>query len=249
MSQNPTRLLQRETEIRQLELTAIQSDRSVLRKSHLILKYAHESAEAFLDAFDTVRQQRGATRGATTDEEQDLLRAMLVMAAAGLDSMLKQVIRDGLGTLVEGDERVQEGLQTFVSRRIRGTPGADESTIDRRFLARILTAKSGREQVTEEYIRHLTGVSLQSVEELRRTVGALGLDPGVIGLPDQDLKTIFGARNRIIHEFDIDFAAARRNRKSRTRDLMVGYTNAILEVAESILAAADRKLVSGEGAV
>jgi hypothetical protein len=39
-------------------------------------------------------------RGMSTDEEQDLLRAMLVTAAPGLDAMTKQLIRDALPKVV-----------------------------------------------------------------------------------------------------------------------------------------------------
>ena len=63
----------------------------------LILKHTHDSASALLKAFNLAREGRGRPRGMTTDEEQDLLRAMVVMAAAGLDAMAKQLIRDGLG--------------------------------------------------------------------------------------------------------------------------------------------------------
>ena len=239
-------VVQRESQIRVVQLDSLQSADDVLRKSHLILKYAHESAVAFVAAFDTVRQQRGASRGATTDEEQDLLRAMLVMAAAGLDSMLKQVIRDGLVTLVEADPSVKVGLQKFVSRRIRARAESDDGAIGHEFLARILTAENHQDQVIEEYVRHLTGASLQSVEELRRTVTALGLPSDVIALPDSDLRIIFADRNRIIHEFDVNFAQLRRNRQSRMRDVMIGYTNALLQVAESVLEAVDQKLALAE---
>lgn len=77
-----------------------------IRKPYLILKYSHESADSFLEAFEVVRKERGASRGATTDEEQDLLRMMIVIAAAGLDSLLKQLIRD---CLPETDSRLLTG--------------------------------------------------------------------------------------------------------------------------------------------
>lgn len=239
-------VVQPESEIRELRLVALETGGDVLRKSHRILKYAHESAEAFVAAFDVVRQQRRAGPGATTDEEQDLLRAMLVMAAAGLDSMLKQVIRDGLRDLLDADANVRQELQKFVSRQIRGPTDSDDGAIGHDFLARILIAEKRQDQVVEEYIRHLTGVSLQSVEELRRTTTALGLPGDVIGLPDNDLRTIFADRNRIIHEFDVDFAQLRRNRRSRQRDVMIGYSNALLQVAERVLEALDQKLAAAQ---
>jgi len=218
-----------------------------LRRSFLIVKYAHESAKAFLEAFNTMRKGRGATRGATTDEEQDLLRAMLVMAAAGLDSMLKQIIRDALEVLIQEDDDVREGLEKFVTRQIRGDADDKTAITGHRFLTRVLIAQSQQDQVIEEYTRHLTGISLQSVEEVRRTARALGVEPAIRDHV-RGLKQIFDSRNRIIHEFDIDFPALRRNRKSRTQGVMIGFTNALLELAEIILTAVDQKLASTDAA-
>jgi len=241
-------VIERQDEIRVLELTTLKSEGDALKKAHLILKYSHDSANAFLEAFDTMRHRRDAIRGATTDEEQDLLRAMLVMAAAGLDSMLKQIVRDTLEVLVQSDDDVREGLEKFVSRQIRGETEDEGLKAGRQFLARVLIAASQQDQVIEEYIRHLTGISLQSLAEVKRTMNALGIAPSDAQVSDQVLSLIFDARNRIIHEFDINFAALRRNRQSRTRNVMVAAANALLEVAEFILSAVDDKLVSAQAA-
>ena len=51
-----------------------------------ILCSTHNAASSFLDIFEATRRTRKA-KGTPTDEEQNLLRAMLVFAGAGLDSM------------------------------------------------------------------------------------------------------------------------------------------------------------------
>ena len=86
---------------------------SQCERSHLILSHAHETAAALLAAFRKVKSPRA---GATTDEEQDLLRAMLVFACAGLDSMLKQLIRDTLPDISAWDEIARGELLKFVER-------------------------------------------------------------------------------------------------------------------------------------
>jgi len=230
-----------------LSIESLQSGSELLRRAHLILKYTHDSVQAFPKAFDVVRRERGAARGATTDEEQDLLRAMVVMAAAGLDSMLKQLIRDALEVLIEHDEAVLKGLETFVARRIRGDADEEHALAGYKFLAHILVGESPQQQVIEEYITHLTGVSLQSVREIRRTVEALGLDQAVVSFTDADLGVIFDARNKIIHELDINFGQARRNRENRSRDYMIAYANVLLAIAETILREVDRKLADFVG--
>ena len=53
--------------------------------AYLILARCHTTPLAhFLNIFQTTKAARNA-RGAATDEEQDLLRAMLGFASAGLD--------------------------------------------------------------------------------------------------------------------------------------------------------------------
>lgn len=217
-------------------------NRKETRRAFLILRYAHASAKAFLDAFNRVRQHRGAVAGATRDVEQDLLRGMVVMAGAGLDSMLKQLIRDCLQTLAACDEGVREGLEKFVARQLRSEAGESQSAGASRFLARVLTAADTRDQVIEEYVQFLTGASLQSADEVMRAAGALGLKPVALGIDPDVLRPIFGVRNKIIHELDIDFEAARRNRAHRTIGTMTEHANTLLQTAESILVAAGEKL-------
>lgn len=65
------------------------------------LDLAHESANEALQAMHSLREQRfkamKATRGGrTSDQDQDLLRAMLVFASAGADAAMKSLIRDAL---------------------------------------------------------------------------------------------------------------------------------------------------------
>src|SRR5690242_2085324 len=89
-------------------------------KARLIFEHAQASHDAFGKAFEILKRERGGKRGMTTDEEQDILRASVVFAAAGLDAVAKQLIRDAVPVLLDSDPKVLEGLETFVSRRIRG---------------------------------------------------------------------------------------------------------------------------------
>ena len=66
----------------------------------LIYEYSVESANALWAAYDLARLNRGKPRGITTDQEQDILRAMLIAAASGLDASIKQLIRDCLQALL-----------------------------------------------------------------------------------------------------------------------------------------------------
>ena len=202
----------------------VTTDKEQLAKAFSILKYAHESASAILKAFDQVRQSARHS-GAPSTEDQDLLRAMLVMAAAGLDSILKQIIRDAIGDLAKSDTKVIEGLQTFVSRKLKDDLESGGGKRSREFI--------------EEYISDLTAGSLQSAGEITKIGNALGITD--VTMP-RDLQEIFKIRNEIIHELDIDFDHRSRNRRPRSRSSMVHHSNAILKTAEDILGAINRKL-------
>lgn len=213
-------------------------------KAAVILEVSHESADALLKAFELAQSGRGAPRGMTTDEEQDLLRAMLVMAAAGLDSMLKRLIRDCMPSLVKANSQVRDGLEKFVARSIRGDAETLEPLAGARFLGRVLAAESQQGQVIEEYIRDLTGASLQSAPELMRTVQALGLSKTRVD--PARFKAIFSVRNEIIHELDINLEDERRKRNLRRREQMMTDTNALLEIGEQVLAEVDEILSAVE---
>jgi hypothetical protein len=134
--------------------------------SSLILRHAYESSGALLKAYGLARQQRGGRRGMTTDQEQDLLRAMLVMATAGLDAMSKQLIRDALPDLLKKSERALNTFEKFIARRLTSDQDASEKSAANRFLARVLSRPSPQAQLTEEYVQDLTRGSLQSTEAL-----------------------------------------------------------------------------------
>lgn len=216
-------------------------------KARTILRHAHEAAEGFADSFSAVRRHRSAGAGATTDEEQDPMRACLVFAAAGLDATVKQLIRDSMPRLVLIDVSVKEGLEKFVAKQLRGNLDDSEAASGRKFLAKILTAQSQLDELIEQYILYLTGSSLQSPDELYRAAQALGIDPNEAGINSNPLKPIFHVRNKIIHELDINLDFPNRNRESRNRRNMIGHANTLLNVGFKMVAAVEAKLIRQAG--
>lgn len=207
--------------------------------SSLILRHAYESADALLKAYDLARQQRGGRRGMTTDQEQDLLRAMLVMAAAGLDAMSKQLIRDALPKLLERNDKALNTFEKFIARRLGNDLDVSEKASANKFLARVLSRPSPQTQLIEEYIQDLTRGSLQSTEALFQIAAALGIDPPKAGIEPNTLTPIFHTRNSIIHELDINLAAPRRNRHVRRQTTMIRGTNLLLRLSAKILELVD----------
>jgi len=222
-----------------------------LKQAFLILKYARESSESFFQTFKTSR--KGKKRGTTSDEEQDLLRAMVVFAAAGLDSLLKQIVKDALPKILKQNAAAQMELQKYTQRALRGrsrTIGSEEDEgddwleIDKKFLAEILIADSPRDAVIERLVGSLIGESLQSTKQIFKVIRCLGLDEKSleIGKNKGDLDKIFRTRNQIIHEMDIDFSQPRRNRFTRSQTIMTNNVKALLELGAKLLSTVDTQL-------
>lgn len=100
-----------------------QPQRDPCQDAYVILCNAHDAVRSFLDTFETVRKTRSA-KGMSTDEEQDLLRAMVLFAGAGLDSMVKQLIRDALPAIIERDEGATLQFKDYIEKRLRESEGS-----------------------------------------------------------------------------------------------------------------------------
>jgi hypothetical protein len=226
------------------QLRAIDSrcDSPLCKSAGRILEAAHDSAGALLKAFDLARTQRGRSAGMSTDQEQDLLRAMLVMAAAGLDGMVKQLIRDALPSLLERDSKAQTSFEVFVERQFRPDIEGVAPPATPKYLARLLSRPEPHKVLIDDYIRKLTDGSLQSSQSLYLVVGALGLWPPEVDVDERALTPIFSVRNKIIHELDINLKATRRTRNVRGMDKMIEQTDRLLMVGEKILKGVNGKL-------
>lgn len=210
--------------------------RAMLNNAYTIICNTHDACLSFLDVFETGRQVRNA-KGAPTNEEQDLLRAMLVFATSGLDSMIKQLIRDTLPTVVERDEGARTVVTTYIERMIRR---GDQT--DTKLLATALLARNPRDVFIDRVIADLTSGSLQSKDELLRIAACFNIPSDRLVTNHSSLSDIFTARNQVIHEMDIDFTQPRRNRRPRTKETMVKYTNEILTIASLFLGEVDERM-------
>ena len=198
---------------------------SACQPAHAILEGASESASSFEHIFQAGLDSSG-------DEDQDLLRAMLLFSSAGLDSMVKQLARDALPIVIELNAGAREQFRIFVERQLRN----DQD----RFALLSAAIVGDKEELQHVLISDLTAKSLQSVEELSRT--AAYFDIATIDLiPDPNaLRDVFIARNQIAHEMDVDSSTA----EQRHRDFaaMRSYTEEIFTVACRYLSLVDSRL-------
>ncbi len=215
--------------------------------SYLILKYAHDTAESLLDTFVQVRTARRA-KGTPRDEEQDLLRAMVVFAGAGIDSMTKQLVQDALPEMVERLPEIRKRIERLGLRHLRRSGGDSEGddtaprTISSKLLIKLLLAESTRAGMVELLVEDLTAKSLQSVDQLYNVVEYLGLSPSSLGVMKDDLQEVFHRRNQVIHEMDIDFKQKNRNRYPRRKEDMISLTRTLLEASNNILNSVAKQL-------
>jgi len=157
------------------------------------LQSAYTSVESMLTFLKAARRARGAKQGTNSDSEVDLLRAAIVFAGAGLDSALKQLIRDALPTLVQVSPDARSGLERF----------AERVATDPKRSAQALLAPSSRSFVLNAYVFELTGSSLQSVEQVKAVASALGVNDRPLVRQIDNLRELFTARNEISHELDL----------------------------------------------
>ena len=211
------------------------------RNAWRVLEYAHSAARAFLNIFDAARSARG--RGAPTDEEQDLLRAMLVFASTGLDSMAKHLVREALPSVIRRATGPNREFRGFVERHMKMRAADDKPNYE--LLIDVLLSENPRDMMVSSLVSELTGHSLQSAEQLFMVGAHFNVSSQLICSRPDELKQVFNMRNQIVHEMDIDFSRGNRNRISRARDDMVAAANQILEVADAFLAAVDAKLTDG----
>jgi len=209
---------------------------SEVLNAYVILCNTHDASSSFLHLFETTRKSRKA-KGMATDEEQDLLRAMLIFATSGLDSMIKQLIREALPLITNKEEGAKEVFKKHIERKLNTS-----DQINCKLLAKVLVEGDPQKSLIEELVADLTLSSLQSKDELLKIASYFNIPSNELTNDFNLLREIFDVRNQIVHEMDIDFYRSNRSRRTRRRDDMVKYTNEILRVAKVFLEKADRKL-------
>lgn len=199
------------------------------------------------------KKDRFGAKGPSTHEQQDLYRAMLVFACAGLDIFVKQLVKAKLLSLVEVDAQARDKFQKYVRRELNKKEGDMLNLV-----AFALIEHAPRDIFLREYLESLTRDSLQSVDQLCKVSEASGLDTHRIfsNTKMTSLKDAFAVRNEIIHEMDINVSSGRvkkttgyRTRRQRKAGIMETHTKVILDLACEIFSAYKKKYESANIAV
>ena len=222
-----------------VEALSVSEDRVELRNAVLIHKRAVDAANKFHALFLKLRV---GSKGTSSHDEQDLLRAMLVFSCSGLDAVVKQLINDALPSVVEYDEGAHKEFLKFVERRLKkGLPldekdraSGSQQVLDMVLLADLLANRNPRKTLIDLLTTNLTAESLQSRDQLLKVAAHFALTRDQVIGDDSVTKEAFRARNEIIHEMDIDLSGHKK-RRQRAYDVMVRYSENMLSIASRFI--------------
>jgi hypothetical protein len=213
-----------------------------LKRAHELLEYGIQSTNSLAELYDRLTKKRGP--GAPTHEDQDLLRAMLVMAGATLDIVVKTIVRDTLHVVVAKNRGARSKACDYVHRRLLKTI---EDRGGQR-LAEALLSESPQAAIVDFIIDDITGGSMQSVDQLQQAAAYLGLENFQVAPEVRDALT---ARNQIVHEMDAieeePGGKGSRRRRQRKKLEMRDWAKALLQVAANLCGALDKALANPGG--
>ncbi len=204
------------------------SEREGLKKSLQIFVGTVESCNAFISIYDLEKANKNDT--------PDLLRAMLLFACAGLDSVVKQLTKDALQTVITLDDGARAYLSQYVERKLNKQPR------DFGYIARAITAANTVEYIAETMIGEITSSSLQSYEELSKVGATFNIPTKDIIKDDRKAREAFQVRNLISHEMDVDFSQTSGHQRSRDFSEIKSLTEVIISIAACFIEQVDQKL-------
>jgi len=218
--------------------STIEYQSDTLKRAADVYEFAVSSVTSLLVLFTKEKDSRANVRGILTEIEQDLLRAALVFACAGLDSVIKHSTLDNLKKLIDEDENIEKEFAKFVERKLSQSK-TDNASLP--FLAAQLIKKDLRKSLLEMYVQDLVGNSLQSEKEITKVCNALGINQ-----PDSltGIQEVFRMRNEVIHEMDIALNKKPRKRINRSQDSMLKAINRVLLLASDFVKKIETKKVA-----
>ncbi len=200
-----------------------------------ILKYAQQSARNFLETFDD-----RAGLEMPGDEQQDLLRAMVVAAGAGLDAATRALCRHALPQLLHGgDTQATHHASEYMKGRLR------EQSAELTALGAVFRSDPPRVSVHTLIVEDMTSRDL-TVGRLRSVANQFAppfpVGPSDDPLARQPIADAIACRNTIVDEMDLNPAGGAHERFQRRRDEMVEHVNALLGCGFAFVDHVDGKL-------
>src|SRR5699024_7248447 len=120
------------------------------------------------------------------------------------DATLKEALRSCVSVRIGRSDAARSKYLDFSVAHIQEGPG-----VSARKVAALLIRDSSEQALRDMYIQSLTGSSLQSQEQVKNTLAALGLEDRDLFRSSSVVNPLFKARNEIAHEMDLTSAAVR----------------------------------------
>ncbi len=228
-------------EFKEIKVTElISGDFREIKNAKIVFEHAINSVNEFYKLFQANRR---GSKGSTTHAEQDLLRAMLVFSCSGLDSVVKQLVKDSLSTVIDKEAGAQQEFQKFIDRRMKkgSSDEKEKLLIDTTWVASILASSSPRDYLIDALKKSLVDDSLQSRDQLLKVATNFAITPAEILKESEVTKKAFDVRNEIIHEMDASLGGQKK-RRQRTAQDMVKYTRNILEIGSCFINSIHKKI-------
>lgn len=207
-----------------------------LNNAYHLLINTYTVCEDFLELYDEIINKRDLVDVKEIDRKSDLLRAALLFASSGLDSFVKQLVRDSLYNVVQENIGAQQRLKNFVEKRLE-----KNDSLNTKELSDALLSVDPRKYFIKCLIYELTDRSLQSKEELLNVAS-------YFDIPSQDivdnfnyLRDVFQIRNQITHEMDFDHIT--NERRPRDKKEMLDAIDYLFNVSCKLLCCVNKKLV------
>lgn len=200
-------------------------DNKMLKKSNMILTSLKSTICSFFSLYDSLEQK---------EENQNILRAIVLFSCSGVDAIVKQLINDTLEYVIEHDEGAFNQFKQFSTKKIQ-----NKSETDFNLLTELLICENPRKILISVLKKELTQNSLQSAEELFRVASYFNIETKKLEPDDKKLREIFKVRNQITHELDVDMTSSEFTLRNREKSKVKEYSDHLLKLSENFI-----KLVS-----
>ncbi|WP_133734039.1 hypothetical protein [Nocardia ignorata] len=209
-----------------------------VRPAYNILSRTHASVKGLFSAVDvldeTRRNSNATTKGRMSRVEVDVLRSAVVLTSAGLDSTMKRLVNDAGRTLIsKAGSAARKQYEEFLKNQL------SQPTVTPTFRDAVI-APDVADRLLAHYMNERTRASFQGSRDLKRRVrNTLGLSGASVTDADlESLDAFFLARNKIVHDLDLEEPASDSlKRVHRTRSDVAAMCDQAFSVAAAIVSA------------
>lgn len=211
-------------------------DSKILNNSYNLLINTHKVCNDFIKLYDLIKIQNITEKDSIEVSILDLYRSALLFASSGLDSLVKQLVRDCLADVIKNNIGAEERFRVYVEKKLSRNDNQNMKTI-----SRALVSQDPRSYFLDELIYEITDKSLQSNDELLNVASYFDIPSPILVDDFQKLKKAFTIRNQIAHEMDFDHKTNKR--RKRTTSELFESTDYIFQISEKFLTEVDNKLI------